>query len=65
MANPRDCMIKSAVSLRINKNFIGQQKCPLYLKPPWMSPINENKFERALKNINERTFYAAKLRCIL
>lgn len=45
-------------------NFIGPQKCPVYLKLPWIGQIAETHYERELKNITEKTFRSAKLRCI-
>ena len=43
---------------------IGPQKCPVYLKLPWIGPISENYFSKALKQTIEKTFFAAHLRCI-
>ena len=46
------------------EQFIGPQKCPVYLKLPWLGQISESYFERTLKNIIDKTFFIAKLRCV-
>ena len=38
------------------EKFIGPEKCPVYLKLPWLGDISENYFEKALKNTMEKTF---------
>ena len=38
------------------EKFIGPEKCPVYLKLPWLGDISENYFEKALKNTTEKTF---------
>ena len=61
---PGRLLDKLFCNLDNNNPYFGPNKCPVYLKLPWIGPIAENHFQYALKNITERTFYAAKLRCI-
>lgn len=51
-------------SNQVKEKFIGLEKCPVYLKLPWLGQISENYFEKTLKLVTEKTFFASKLRCI-
>ena len=62
---PRRLLDKLFDYNKTNKEkFIGPEKCPVYLKLPWLRDISENCFERALKNATEKTSFATELRCI-
>ena len=57
-------LLDKLFSFREKEIMIGPQKCPVYLKLPWIGQISESHFEKSLKNIIQKTFYSSKLRCI-
>nr|WBB44924.1 reverse transcriptase [Chrysogorgia stellata] len=60
---PGRLLDKIFMSRPILERLYGPNKCPVYLKLPWIGKISEH-FEKQLKVAIENTFLCSQLRCI-
>ena len=47
----------------VKETFFGAEKCPIYLKFPWIGNVSE-AFISKIKLVTEGTFFASKVNCI-